>query len=74
MLKIINIETENLRPDELGFKDVRVDISVSDTTELKVAYGKFHFIEGSRAWVINEASYYGLNDVGAWIKQEKVEE
>lgn len=68
MLKYIaqTVEEET----KTGIKYMRVDIIVDSTDELVTSDGAFRFTFGSRAWVVNARTFYGLNSSGTWVDQK----
>lgn len=68
MLKYIaqTVEEET----KTGIKYMRVDIIVDSADELVTSDGAFRFTFGSRAWVVNARTFYGLNSSGTWVNQK----
>lgn len=68
MLKYISQTVEEEQAN--GVKKMRVDIVVDNAAELVNSDGAFSFTFGSRAWVVNDKTFYGLNSEGVWVDQK----
>lgn len=65
MLKIRNFVQETSSDGKMHGV---AEISVNDSSELVTEVGDYVFEDGSVAWAISEASFYGLTG-GSWILQ-----
>lgn len=68
MLKFIIQDTEEITPQ--GITKARVDIIVDSSEELTTQYYNLEFTFGSRAWAVDEKTFYGLNSSGEWVNQK----
>ena len=68
MLKYISQTVEEEQTN--GVKKMRVDIVVDNAAELVTSDGAFSFTFGSRAWIVNDKTFYGLNSLGVWVDQK----